>query len=110
MNRGAGAARARAPRTGPCVVAVTGAAGFVGAAVCADLEAAGHTVVRVMRSPLPEFSDAVVWDICEDSPRADPGGWTDAGEGGRARDVDAVVHCAAAPSTADVDGTMRALQ
>ncbi len=81
-------------------VAVTGAAGFVGAAVCADLEARGHDVVRVVRRPLPGFPDAVQWNLTQDAPASVPDGtWT----------VDAVVHCAATPATSDRAGVMEAV-
>jgi hypothetical protein len=77
-------------------VAVTGAAGFVGGAVCADLESAGHRVVRVVRRPNPDYPDAIVWDL-----RSDRDG------GAVLPAVDAVVHCAAAISTFDADGSAR---
>jgi uncharacterized protein len=49
--------RARATRkigvgdTGPVKVAITGASGFIGSALCARLEADGHAVLRVGRGP-----------------------------------------------------------
>ncbi len=68
-------------------VAVTGASGFVGAAVCAALRRSGHEVVGFGRRPRPDGLDLGVdyrrWDLT-DGPLAG------------APDVGAVVHCAAA--------------
>ncbi len=77
-------------------VAVTGAGGFVGGAVCAALEAAGYRVVRLARRPIDGHPGAVLWDLRRDY-----------GDGAPLPAVDAVVHCAAAISTLDVDGTAR---
>jgi nucleoside-diphosphate-sugar epimerase len=87
---------AGAPESRGLAVAVTGAGGFVGAAVCADLEAAGHRVVRLARRPIDGHPDTVLWDL--------RGGHDDAAP---LPAVDAVVHCAAAISTFDADGTAR---
>jgi nucleoside-diphosphate-sugar epimerase len=81
-------------------VAVTGAGGFVGAAVCADLEAAGHRVVRLARRPIDGHPETVLWDLR----RGREGGSITAAP---LPAVDAIVHCAAAISTFDADGTAR---
>lgn len=77
-------------------VAVTGAGGFVGAAACADLEAAGHRVVRLARRPIDGHPDTVLWDLRRGHDGAAP-----------LPAVDAIVHCAAAISTFDADGSAR---
>lgn len=43
-------------------IAVTGATGFIGSALVAALEAAGHEVVRISRRPPREGSSDVRWD------------------------------------------------
>lgn len=43
-------------------VAVTGASGLLGRALCALLTTGGHRVVRLVRRPEPSASDAVLWD------------------------------------------------
>ncbi len=82
--------------TGGLTVAVTGAGGFVGGAVCAELEAAGHSVVRLARRPIDGHQAAILWDLRRDYEGASP-----------LPAVDAVVHCAAAIATLDLDGTAR---
>ncbi len=84
---------ASAPRR--LAVAVTGAGGFVGAAVAADLEAAGHRVVRLTRRPIEGHPDTVLWDLRCDYSGLEP-----------LPKVDAVVHCAASLATLDVDHTL----
>lgn len=75
---------------------MTGAGGFVGGAVAADLEAHGHRVVRLARRPVDGHPDAILWDLREDYP----------GSGPLPR-VDAVAHCAASLATFDVSGGLR---
>lgn len=41
-------------------IAITGASGLVGSALCPRLEADGHTLVRISRTPAP---DVVSWDV-----------------------------------------------
>lgn len=77
-------------------VAVTGAGGFVGGAVCSALDAAGYRVVRLARRPIAGHPDTVLWDLRH--------GYQ--GDGPLPA-IDAVVHCAAAVSTFDADGTAR---
>ncbi|WP_182358004.1 TIGR01777 family oxidoreductase [Tomitella gaofuii] len=76
-------ARARAAGMGETVVAVTGASGLVGAALCAFLTTGGHRVVRLVRRD-PAAPDERRWD-----PEAPEPGLLDG--------VDAVVHLAGAP-------------
>ncbi|MBN2176767.1 MAG: NAD-dependent epimerase/dehydratase family protein [Demequinaceae bacterium] len=78
-------------------VAVTGAGGFVGGVVAADLETAGHRVVRLARRPIDGHPDAIRWDL-----RHTYSGSPSLPE------VDAVVHCAASLATLDADRTLRA--
>ncbi len=80
----------------PLNVAVTGAGGFVGGAVCAVLEDAGHAVVRLARRPIPGHPETILWDLRRDYAGDAP-----------LPAVDAVVHCAAAIATLDLDGTAR---
>ncbi len=77
-------------------MAVTGAGGFVGGAVCTVLEAAGHRVVRLARRPIKGHPDAILWDLRREYEGDAP-----------LPVVDAVVHCAAAIATLDLDGTAR---
>lgn len=77
--------RARAG-TGPLAVAVTGARGMVGRALCAFLQTGGHRVIRLERSAGADAPsmDAVRWD---------PSGAWDASP---LNGIDAVVHLAGA--------------
>ncbi len=43
-------------------IAVTGASGFIGSALCPMLEAKGYRVVRMVRRPLRPGEDALRWD------------------------------------------------
>lgn len=43
-------------------IAVTGASGFIGSALCPQLEARGHRVVRMVRRPLRPGEDALRWE------------------------------------------------
>ena len=61
-------------------VAITGASGFVGQAVSAELENHGHTVVQISRSPKP---DGLRWDVDAGFERLNALG-----------DIDAVIHLA----------------
>lgn len=83
-------------RGGVLTVAVTGAGGFVGGYLAADLEVAGHRVVRLARRPVAGHPDAVLWDLRRDREPGAPA----------LPRVDAVVHCAASIATVDADGTM----
>lgn len=66
------------------VIAVTGASGFVGRALCASLQAQGHPTVPLLRTAQPDMPQArVVGDL---GAEAD---WSQALVG-----VDCVVHCA----------------
>jgi nucleoside-diphosphate-sugar epimerase len=71
-------------------VLVTGAAGRIGRAVCAELLARGHRVRGLDRVPSPGLRDAVVGDVAnpDDLARAVAG-------------MDTVVHLAATPDEAD---------
>lgn len=53
--------RARAMGVGPLTVAVTGASGLVGSALCAFLSTGGHRVIRLVRRP-PQGPDERRWD------------------------------------------------
>lgn len=46
----------------PKKIAITGASGLIGSALCTSLRAAGHTVVPVVRSAAPGDPHAVLWD------------------------------------------------
>ena len=50
-------------------ILVTGASGFIGGHLCRALEAAGHTVVRVLRKPPPGARDTVQADFADVPPR-----------------------------------------
>ncbi|MCJ7826959.1 MAG: NAD-dependent epimerase/dehydratase family protein [Demequinaceae bacterium] len=89
--------RLQARSTPSRTVAVTGAGGFVGGAIAADLEAAGHRVVRLARRPIPGQPDAVLWDLRHEYAGTAP-----------LPKVDAIVHCAASLATFDSDHTLRA--
>ena len=67
-------------------IAVTGATGYIGSALCAFLTTGGHTVVRIGRGPVKPGHVDVSWDV--------KAGTLDASalEG-----VDAVIHLAGAP-------------
>jgi nucleoside-diphosphate-sugar epimerase len=67
------------------VIAVTGASGFVGRALCRHLQALGLPVVPLLRTPRPEWPEARI--VGELGPETD---WTAALQW-----VDVVVHCAA---------------
>lgn len=71
-------------------VLVTGSAGWIGRAVCAELIARGHRVRGFDRAPSPALEDAVVGDM------VNPGDVAGALEG-----MDTVVHLAATPDEAD---------
>ncbi len=66
-------------------VAVTGSSGLIGAALCARLEAEGHSVVRVVRQATTAGSGMITWD---------PGAGTIDAAG--LEGTDAVVHLAGA--------------
>ncbi len=72
--------RAEAAGAQPLTVAVTGASGLVGAALCAFLTTGGHRVIRLVRRPA-ENDDERRWDPA--APAAD-----------LLRGVDAVIHLA----------------
>lgn len=95
-------------------IAVTGASGFVGRAVCEHLVQARHTVRAIVRESRPEWPEAVpVGDIDGETH------WREA-----LRDIECVVHCAArvhvmedrssdplaAFRTVNVEGTKRLAQ
>jgi len=42
-------------------IAVTGASGLIGSALCAQLKSDGHQVIKLVRRP-PRLSDEVSWD------------------------------------------------
>jgi nucleoside-diphosphate-sugar epimerase len=65
-------------------VLVTGGGGFLGAAICATLAAAGHRVRVLSRRPLPDPADVVLGDLHREQDVADA-----------VAGCDAVVHCAA---------------
>jgi len=67
-------------------IAVTGATGLIGRALCASLAADAHRVVRLVRDPATAGPDDVVWDPAQ--------GRIDAA---RLEGVDAVVHLAGEP-------------
>lgn len=75
----------QAPGAGTLTVAVTGAGGLIGTALCAFLTTGGHRVLRLVRRP-PATPDEVRWDPAAGTIDADA-----------LRDVDAVVHLAGAP-------------
>jgi uncharacterized protein (TIGR01777 family) len=75
-------AEARALGARPLRVAVSGASGLVGRALCAFLSTGGHAVARLVRRPA-RAADEIEWDPAR--------GTIDAA---RLRDVDAVVHLA----------------
>jgi len=89
------------------LVAVTGTGGFVGGAVCADLEAAGHRVLRLARRPIDGHPDTVLWDLRRGRVGSDVGAARGLEPVPPLPAVDAIVHCAAAVSTFDADGTAR---
>lgn len=64
-------------------IAVTGASGFIGTALCSKLEAEGHRVVRIVRRPIRPGEDALRWD---------PGAMV--ADEARLAAMDAVVHLA----------------
>jgi uncharacterized protein (TIGR01777 family) len=70
---------------GPMDVAVTGSSGFIGSAVCEELEALGHRVCRVVRRA-DGGTDSIRWDPTEDKIDADG-----------LEGIDAVVHLAGEP-------------
>lgn len=72
--------RAEVAGVQPLTVAVTGASGLVGAALCAFLTTGGHRVIRLVRRPA-QNADERQWD--PDAPAAD-----------LLRGVDAVIHLA----------------
>lgn len=85
------------------VVAVTGASGFVGRALCQDLQARGYLTIPLLRTPRTDFPGAVtVGDVGADTD------WSQALAG-----VDCVVHCAGRahvtlePGTNDLDACRR---
>ena len=89
-------------------VLVTGAGGFLGAAVVAAAERAGHSVLAMYRPasiPDPASLSAAVTPLAGDLRQAGP--WRDA-----LGDVDAVVHCAAAfgDLSAQLAGTVLATE
>jgi uncharacterized protein (TIGR01777 family) len=70
-------------------VAVTGSTGFIGEAVVAELAAAGHEPVRVVRHNVPDHLSAIRWDPARGE--IDSTGFAD---------VDAVIHLAGEPIAA----------
>ena len=80
-----------APPPSSLRVAVTGANGFVGRALLADLERAGLPAIALARRPLSGTGAAAEWRRSPDlDPDTDPGAWARAFAG-----ADAVVHAAA---------------
>lgn len=60
-------ARARAMGVPPLTIAVTGASGLVGSALCAFLSTGGHRVIRLVRRP-PKGPDERRWDPAHPDP------------------------------------------
>lgn len=85
------------------VVAVTGASGFVGSALCRHLAGLGHPVLPMLRAPRPDWPGARI--VGELGPDTD---WAEALEG-----AEVVIHCAARahialrPGPQDLDACRR---